>query len=251
MSDEYFKGILQKYSKSGQHASNVANIQSQIEAVIRPWAGDCLKDIKLSGSFAKGTQTSLTSDCDLLVSFTSSTNQTTKEIYQMLLTKLKSHYDANAQNVSIGIRLNGFKVDVVPAKNHSGNTNDHWLYSNKKDQMLQTNVHKHINHVQGSNKTDEIKLTKIWAKLHNLDFPSFYLELATIEALKYREAGNLDLNFQRILTYLSEEFMGTRFVDPANTNNIISDLLSSTEKEVIAKKAKEGSNAEKWNGVIW
>src|SRR3989338_11385021 len=134
MSDEHFKKILSKYSKSEQHLSNVESIQKQIEGVIRPWAGDCLKEIKLSGSFAKGTQISLTSDCDLLVSFTSSTQQTTKEIYQLLLAKLKTHYEANAQNVSIGLRLNGFKVDVVPAKNHSGNTNDHWLYSNKKDQ---------------------------------------------------------------------------------------------------------------------
>lgn len=252
MGDDYFKKILSKYSKGEQHSSNVEAIQKELENIIRPWAGDCLKEIKLSGSFAKDTQTSLTTDFDLFVSLSSTTKQTPKEIFHMLLSRLKEkNYNAEAQNVSIGLQTKRYNIDIVPAKNYDGNTNNHWLYSNKKDTRIQTNIHKHVNFVQESKKTNEIKITKIWAKLHKLEFPSFYIELAVIEALKYREAGNYDLNFQRILSFLAEELVNKRFIDPANSNNIISDLLTNEQKKQIAKKAKEGVDAEKWAGVIW
>ena len=251
MTDAYFRDVLNKYSKEEQHSSKIETTKLALESVIRPWAGDCLKEIKLSGSFAKNTQTSLTTDFDLFVSLNSTTQQTPKEIFQLLLSKLQKHYEAKAQNVSIRLQTNGHDVDIVPAKNQPGNTNDHWLYSNKKEGIIQTNIHKHINHVRDSNKTDEIKITKIWAKLHKLEFPSFYIELAVIESLKYKETGKYDPNFQRILEFLAEEFTDKRFVDPANTNNIISELLTQEEKKLIAQKAKEGFNAKTWGGVIW
>jgi len=251
MGDEYFKKILQKYAKGEQHHITVGLLQKRLEKVIKLWAGNCLKEIKLSGSYAKNTQTALTTDFDLFVSLTSSTKQTPKEIFNMLLNKLSEKHDAKSQNVSIRITIDNYKVDIVPAKNHSGNTNDHWLYSKKKDSIIQTNVHTHINYVNNSNRNEEIKITKIWSKLHNLEFPSFYLELAVIEALKGRKIRELDLNFQNVLKFLSEELPNRRFIDPANSNNVISEQLTSSEKNVIAQKAKEGYEAGKWGRVIW
>jgi hypothetical protein len=72
-----------------------------------------------------------------------------------------------------------------------------------------------------------------------------------IEALKGSPTGQLDLNFQKVLKYLSDNISSMRLVDPANTNNIISETLTQQEKNSIAQKAKEGCFADKWNGVIW
>ena len=48
--------------------------------MIKEWAGDCLNDIQISGSRAKGTAINISSDLDLFVSLKSTTNNTLKEI---------------------------------------------------------------------------------------------------------------------------------------------------------------------------
>jgi hypothetical protein len=142
-------------------------------------------------------------------------------------------------------------ADVIPAKKQSGYTNDHSIYLSKKDSWTQTNVEQHVKLVKESGRLDEIRITKIWSRLHKLEFPSFYLELAVIEALKWQPKDNLASNFLKVLRYLSTTFQNQRFVDPANSNNIISDLLTESEKKVIAARAKEGYDTKYWSHVVW
>jgi predicted nucleotidyltransferase len=251
MSNKHFQDILLKY-QSVIDEIIAEQIRKQVESHLYIWGNGYIKEIKLSGSYAKKTNTSLSSDFDIFISFTSSIDKNIKELYEVLEIKLKElHPDVRRQNVSLGITINGKKVDIVPAKNHSGNTNDHWLHSTKKDSYFQTNIHKHINLISTSNRTNEIKITKIWAKLHNLDFPSIYLELIVLEALSGCTVDNFDPNFQKVLTYIVTNLETKRVVDPANSANIISDLLTQQEKNIIVKKAKEGCDAESWRGVIW
>lgn len=142
-------------------------------------------------------------------------------------------------------------MDLVPAVHLGGNTEDHWLYVNKANrERTKTNVDTHINTVRNSGRINEIILTKIWRKNHNLDFPSFYLELAVIEALKYKRSG-LAEHFLAILDYLSTTFVSARFVDTANTNNIISDDLTDAEKKAIAIKAGQSRGQQSWGSIVW
>lgn len=250
MSDEYFLKVIQKYSHGSQHKDAVERAKAELDSVIKDWAGSCLISTSISGSFAKGTATTLGSDFDLFVSL--DTSDTLKDVYNKLYAKLNSlGYSVKKQNVSLGLVVNGLNVDVIPAKKHAGHTNDHSIYLSKSDSWTLTNVETHINLVKGSGRLNEIRITKIWTKLHKLEFPSLYLELIVIEALKGMPTDHLDLNFQKVLGYLSTTFPNQKVTDPANTNNIISDLLTSSEKMVISQKAKEGYDATNWSSVIW
>lgn len=250
MPDQFLLGLIQKYSRGTQHTYLVNSAKDELDKLIKNWAGNCLISTTVSGSFAKGTAISLGSDFDLFVSL--DTSSTLKEVYYSLFSALSSAgYVVKKQNVSLGAVVNNLNVDVIPAKKQPGHTNDHSLYLSKSDSWTQTNVEQHISLVRNSGRLDEIRITKIWSKLHKLEFPSFYLELAVIEALKGRPSNQLDLNFQKVLSYLSTAFKDQRFVDPANSNNIISDLLTNSEKDAIAAKAKEGYDAANWSGVIW
>jgi len=251
MSDEYIKKIIRKYSRGVDHIKKVQSAKTRLDEIIRAWAGTCLYATEISGSVAKGTSVTLGSDFDLFVSI-HKTSDTLKELYNKLYRKLtKLKYNVRKQNVSLGIVFNGLKVDIIPAKKHEGHTYDHSIYISKLDTWTLTNIHQHIQLIKDSGRLDEIRITKIWSKLHKLDFPSFYLELSVLKALSGRRKDNHDLNFQHVLDYLSEDFLGKRIVDPANTNNIISNILSDTEKRIIAKEAKEGCDAPNWKGIIW
>ncbi len=248
--DQYVASVIKK--KKGKPVSFLDPRLTNIKKIIRTWAGECLSDIKLSGSCAKDTAIKGVADCDLFISLTSSTTQSLAEIYNSLEATVKSNgYKTRRQNVSIGIKIDDLDVDLVPGKIHSGYKNYHSLYSSKKDTWLQTNIDLHINTVTNSGRQEEIVATKIWRELHSISFPSIYIELTTLQALKFKNKSQLSTNFWSVLQFLSKDFVNNKVIDPANTNNVISDMLTKSEKETIQKKAIATLKAQKWEDIIW
>lgn len=221
--------------------------------LITQWAAGHLLGAKVSGSNAKGTAVKICADVDIFISLSPNLNMNLADIYENLFTFFlnKSNYSPRKQNVSIRVNLGSATVDLVPAKKQSHFTTDHSLYVRKKQSWMQTNVDTHITTVTSANKADVIKLTKIWRERHQLDFPSLYLELAVIRALSGHYATDLEGQFIQVLNWLGANITNARFVDPANTNNIISDDLTAKEKLAIAQRAQMLQKATNWNQVVW
>src|SRR5690606_38767256 len=233
-SNMYLQTILSKYAARSLDSHTLSILL--LKADLKQWASTCFLATLNSGSRAKGTAISMASDVDYLVSLSSDCNATTgglKSIYDSLHNHLKSKYNPlRKQNVSFRINLGGLEIDITPARKHSGNTNDHWLYVSKIDTWKQTNIQKHIIDISGCGRLNEIKLLKIWRELNGLDFPSIYLEYLTISALsgKSLDATKLADNFIFLLRELAKDTsnpLNRRIVDPANSNNILSDLLTA------------------------
>lgn len=251
--DEYVRNVISKYKVVGDIGlyTQLLVLNPLIET-IKGWAGGCLNEIMISGSRAKGTAINISSDIDLFISLKSTTDNTLKEIYDSLYDYVKSKgINCRKQNVSIGINYKNHSIDLVPGKKHTGNTNDHSLYRSKKNTWTQTNINKHIKLVKDSGRLEEIVLIKIWRKLHNLDFPSIYLELIVIDALTNKNKNHPGKNFLTVLDFLASSIVEKKVFDPANTNNEISDDLFKYEKEIIARKAKESGNQKHWEDIIW
>lgn len=249
-SDQYLKNIIDSYKAANLtfYDTRLTNVKNEI----RKWAGNQLSEIKLSGSCVKKTALKGKADCDLFISLKSDTTNSLSEIYNLLDTHFTSAgYTTRKQNVSIGIKTNGLDIDLVPGKIHSGYINYHSLYLSKKNSWTQTNIDLHIQNVTSTGRQDEIMLTKIWKDCHNLKFPSIYIELVVIQALKNKNKGQLAKNFMTILEYLRDSFVGTKYTDPANTNNIISDMIYKYQQEEIQKAAKSSLNEQYWEQIIW
>jgi predicted nucleotidyltransferase len=246
------KKVIQKHQPQKIDSYAEAYIVDPLKEDIKKWAGICLQGISYSGSYAKGTALDSTSDLDLFISLKSSTNNTLKEIYDSLASFLEEHdYTIRRQNVSIRVTKSGYDIDLVPAKNDTGNTNFHKLYSKKKDSWIKTNVKRHIDIIKNSNRVNEITALKVWRNNHNLSFPSLMIELMTVEGLKYKAIGDLENNVWFMLEYIENNIESKRIVDPSNTNNVISDSMSKVEKARIKKIAKECRSKSYWGCILW
>ncbi|QRY30565.1 nucleotidyltransferase domain-containing protein [Variovorax sp. PDNC026] len=231
MINQYLRTVLSNNSVNNGLFSTIRPVQRTLDAPIRAWGGNLILSIEPSGSFAKGTAVRTGTDIDLFVSLSSSTVESLADIYDTLFNALSfAGYQPRKQNVSIGLHVAGHSVDIVPAKRQGQFGGYHSIYSNKADSWLQTNVSSHISMVRTSARLDEIRLLKIWRNLRGLDFPSFYLELMTIRALRGRWQGNLAANLVAALEFFRDHITTARIVDPANTNNVISDTLTFEEK---------------------
>lgn len=247
--DSYLAGVLAKYTV------NEAGAKAQAQAiypVVEKWAGSYLLEAIYSGSIAKGTAVSLSTDADVFISLSSTTPDPLANIYTTLYNALtQAGYQAKKQNVSIGVTAGGYQIDFVPGKRQSQYGYDHSLYKNKTSTWAKTNVKTHVSHVAGSSRLSEIRLTKIWRTLHGLQFPSFHLELAVIDCLTGSSSETLSDNFWKVLGFLAGDFPSRRYVDPANTNNVISDDLTQSEKQVIKAAALAARAQKTWQSIVW
>ncbi|SOC89933.1 Nucleotidyltransferase domain-containing protein [Ensifer adhaerens] len=249
--DHYLWNILQREQVDNGLYSPVRNCQQTMLPLLQQWGGGFLVDVMASGSFAKGTANKSGTDIDLFVSLSETTPETLKDIYTKLARRMEElGFKPRLQNVSIGIKVGSFDVDLVPAKRQNAFSLDHSLYRRRADTWTKTNIAAHIALVSASGCTNEIRIIKLWRDQRGLDFPSFYLELTVIEALRGRSGPSLSANVWTVLQYLRDRFASARFVDPSNTNNILSDELSDTAQRNIATAAGTSLGAKTWGEIV-
>jgi hypothetical protein len=249
--NQYIASVIAKYAVGAGPDSLAQKAAADLVPLVTTWANRSLLQTSLSGSYAKGTAISLGTDVDVFISLRDVPGKGMKEIYWSLFQFCADRgLKPQAQNVSVRVKSNGMEVDLVPGRKQAGNATDHALYRRKKDSWVQTNVLEHIKVVAGSGRTDEIRAMKIWRERNHLDVPSFYLELVTIEALKGNRSVGLADRVGAVLRHIAERFMQGRIVDPANTNNLISDDLDLDEKRAVMNAARV-SLQRNWEQVIW
>jgi hypothetical protein len=253
--DEYLRALLTREAVDTGPFSPVRHVQAVIYPTISEWAGRYLLDVMPSGSFAKGTANRSGTDIDLFISLSEQAEESLKTIYDKLFARMRDvGLTPKRQNVSINVKINGYDVDLVPGRRQNAFFADHSLYRKKADTWTKTNVSVHINKVLLSRRQDEIRIIKLWRNQKGLEFPSFYLELAVIEALANSYTtilfSSLAENVRQVFTYLRDKFEGARFVDPANSNNVISDDLTIAERRLIKAAAATALNAPYWEHIV-
>lgn len=248
--DQYLQNILYREAVDVSATSPVRDIQGAIRPLIQSWAGQHLRGISPSGSFAKGTANKSGTDIDLFISLAETATAPLGDIYNSLFERLKAAgATSKKQNVSINIRLNGYDVDLVPARQQNILSEDHSLFRRRANTWTKTNIATHIAYVMSGGCIPEIRVLKLWRNQKGLDFPSFYLELAVIAALR-GSGGTLSERVWKALTYFRDNLATARLIDPSNTNNVISDDLTTAEKASIVAAARTALGAKNWNEIV-
>lgn len=219
------------------------------------WANGHRYEVKLSGSIAKGTAITGTTDLDLFISLdpSVSTCNTLENVYKTLRNRFQgAGYTVREQNVSLGINHSGLKIDLVPGVKHHILGFDHSLWKRKAQTWTKTNIDGHVKYVKDSGRVFDIKAVKIWRKLRGLDFPSFYLEMSVIEALRGKPLlfSRPSENFIAVMNYLATEFVDKAIKDPSNKSKDISEELTKAEKEKIRDAALLTLQG-RWDQALW
>ncbi len=251
--EEYLNRILAREQVDTGPLSAVRAVQATLMPLIREWAGNVLLDVHPSGSFAKGTAVLSGTDIDLFISISESCTDTLKDVYEKLFRRLAERgYAPKRQNVSINIKVSGYSVDLVPAKRQDPAGTDHSLWRRRAETWTKTNVGTHIRYVVAAGRQQEIRIIKLWRNQKSLDFPSFYLELAVISALSSVNTVGISLErrIQSIFVFLQDSLANSRIGDPANTNNIVSDDLTTAQKQAISAAAKAARSAANWGDIV-
>lgn len=249
-SDLYLRNVLAQHEVNAAGAKAVALMH--IVPLVTNWAGQHLSSIDLSGSVAKGTANAGANDMDLFVAMSSSTPGTLRDIYESLYgLAWRQSWSARRQNVSIGIQVGGYHFDLVPGRMQPGYQNWFSLWRNKTQTWTQTNISLQTQIVAQSGRIEEIRILKRWRTLAGLDLPSFILELAVLQALNGRRLGDLANNVSATLEWLRDNIRTARLVDPANTNNVVTDDMTALERVAVATAAGLARVRPKYSDFVW
>jgi len=206
--------------------------------------------IKYAGSYEKGTMIRDNYDLDIVCYFPSSDQRSLKEIRQDVTNHLAKNYQITAKaSAERIINLNGvlapasYHIDVVPGR-FIENTKDVFIYLAHGDKdRLQTNLKTHINYIVGSGCVPVIRLAKIWCHRNALEIKTFVLEMFVVETLKgANNKNNLSESFLRVLEAMKDDFKSKQLIDPANSNNIVSQQVDPVQKAQVAFKAELAFN---------
>jgi hypothetical protein len=206
--------------------------------------------IKFAGSREKGTMNRDNYDLDIVCYFPSSDTRTLKEIREDTAAHLGSKYTlqhkASAERI-VSLKEastpQGYHIDVVPGRFIEGSKDVflHVAYGEKE--RMQTNLKTHIEHIKNSGCIPVIRLVKIWAHRNRVNVKTFILELFIIKSLAgSRSKDDLQKSFLQVMEALKNDFEKTLLVDPANSGNVVSQIMESWEKIAVARAAQEVFN---------
>lgn len=249
---DYLRAILQREAVDTGADAPLRRLEAEIERLCRGWAGRHLLDVYPSGAYEKGTANQSGVSIDFIVSVSPQTPFRMREIYESLYGALdREGLLPTRRPVALGLRLEGATIDLIPAKRESINNDIHEIFSSRREASMKTNLTHHVFDAVESGRHEEIRILKLWRDQHGLEFPSFYLELATVAALRKRPLGELSDNVWHALGYFAQLFVARGTLDPANANNVVSDEMTTAQKLAIARAAAEiRTSGRPWSEIV-
>lgn len=158
--------------------------------------------------------------------------------------------DHECKNETLLVNFKETLFELTFGKHKSGTYDFYYLYNPATHSIIVTNPNLHDHEVQESGLQQEIILLKLWRNKLNLDFPSIYLEMVVLKALKFKPKRNLLGQMLRLLHYLKTEFPQDKFYDLSNTNNIVSDCLTVEKKKEISLAAEKSLSQNYINEIL-
>jgi predicted nucleotidyltransferase len=205
---------------------------------------------KISGSKYRGTSIA-GSDIDIQVKFkrnAGSIDEVRNLIEDFFTEKFEDArlIKVRSQPCSIGLLFRMYgkecRIDIVPMRAVGNSKGDAFLCVKensifRKDTITKTNSGLQSKSLKFTDKQRRIiKLLKGWKKLNDIELPSIYIELIVKRACdKITLPKGLLRSVLSVVEYIGNNVRTIRIIDPANSNNIISEYLTPNEKISIQK----------------
>lgn len=249
---QYLQGLLDQQRLTQQQLNTLRSTRSTIEQHLRAkLRGSPV--FYYGGSFGKNTMIRDKFDLDIVAYWPHDCGSTLADIYAAVGNVLKEQWNsAVPKTVAWQIRFQGgFHIDVVPGRAIDGSFRHANLYRRDKGSSMQTSIKIHIDTVSKSGRRDAIRLMKLWRVRNQVDWPvSLALELAAIEGAKGKSQSELEPQLVGVFRFLVDRIDQLRLLDPANSNNAITEELSAVHRSRIKAAAQAALDARTWSQVF-
>ena len=248
---EYLRDILHREAVERGPASALARIDGKIAALCQAWGSRHIMDVTPGGGFEKSMANRSGISLDYVVWIHAQSERRIPEVYEsMFLAFQRLGLAPIRRDVTLALNVGNVVVDLLPAKRLSMISDIHEIYSARRAAAITTNLHQHVLDSHDAGRQEEVRILKLWRDQNGLDFPSYYLELATQAALRRRPVGALADNVWHVLGFFERLLVPRALLDPANAANIVSDELTAAQKRSIALAAEAARSGRPWSEIV-
>jgi hypothetical protein len=248
---EYLREILDREMITREAMAEMARVESKIAALCHAWGSRHIVDVTPGGGYEKAMANRSGICIDYVVWIHAQSEHHIPQIYESMFSAFQRLGLAPIRrDVTLALNLGNMVVDLLPAKRLSMISDIHEIYSTRRAKAITTNLHQHVLDSHDAGWHEEVRILKLWRDQNGLDFPSYYLELATQAALRRRPAGALADNVWMALGFFERLLVPRAMLDPANAANIVSDELTAAQKHSIALAAEAARNGRPWSEIV-
>ena len=249
--EDYLRELLHGQDLNENQKRNLRNYRDIIEEQIRNGIKGIPK-VYYGGSYAKNTLIQASYDLDIVFYWPSDFPYSLESLYRAAESTLDREWQiVIKKKVGLEIPFQGdFHIDVIPGKFSSKDENYAYLYNSKTSSRFQTSIYVQVDYVKNNKRQDVIRLMKLWKKRKDVPIKTFILEICVIEGCKGYDRSKLEPQLLAAFKYIRDNIQNTKILDPANSNNIISNDLSREKKNRIRNLAIQAINAQYWDQVI-
>ncbi len=224
-----------------------AKVKSQLEGLLEE-----KPIVYYAGSYRKKTMIKASYDLDIVLYWPSKIPLKVEDLYNAVGSELQKNWNRlSAKNVGWEIGFDGdFHIDVIPGKRKDKSHKDAYLYSRDINGRFLTSINKQVNYVKRRRRGKAIKLIKLWKKRKEVPIKTFILETMVVRGCKYLPRKTLEPQLTQALEYLADNITTIRLIDPANSENIISNNLTIEEKNRVRNLANKALSADNWSQVF-
>jgi hypothetical protein len=248
---DYLRDILARETVRPEAMGDAARIDGKIAALCHAWGSRDIVDVTPGGGFEKSMANRSGVSLDYVVWIHARADRRIPELYESMFSAFQRLGLAPVRrHVTLALNLGTMVVDLLPAKRLSMISDIHEIYSTRRGIALTTNLHQHVLDSHDAGWQEEVRVLKLWRDQNGLDFPSYYLELATQAALRRRPAGALADNVWAALGFFERLLVPRAMLDPANAANVVSDELTAAQKRSIALAAAAARSGRPWSEIV-
>ncbi len=248
---EYLQQLLNQQELTSIQVSTLRGLRDRIQNRLSQLTGN--PRFYYAGSYGKKTMIKDRFDLDVVAYWPSDCGFDLKEISDAVGAELRKEWQyVNQKTVAWELPFNdGFHLDVVPGRAIDGTFRYANLYRRDTGTWLQTSIKVHIDTVRDSGRRDAIRLMKLWRSRNRVPWKkSLALELITIAGSSGCSKSDLEPQLTAALRHVRDNIESVRLVDPANSNNIVSDELTTSDRRGIKSAAQAALAATYWSDVF-
>lgn len=248
---DYLKQLLASQDLTTDQIATLQLCREAIEGQVAQLNGS--PRFYYAGSYGKKTMIADSFDLDVVAYWPVGCPYTLKDIFEAVGPVLQQKWkSASPKTVAWTISFQGgFHIDVVPGRALDHAYKEANLYRSDKDCSMKTSIKVHIDTVKSSGRHDAIRLMKLWRVRNGVPWKkTLPLELMTIEALRGTSTTDLEQQLLKVFAHVRDTIERVLIVDPANSNNIVSDELGDGDRNAIRAAVQNAIAAQHWSDVF-
>ncbi|HKW93420.1 MAG TPA: hypothetical protein VJX92_16110 [Methylomirabilota bacterium] len=247
---EYLVSLLTGQVMPRSALDTLQRLRGEIEMVLRRHFGSAPR-FYYGGSYGKDTMIREAYDLDIVLYFPHTEGRSLRDLFVATNSALvAARYTVHPKTVALRLPYQGgFHIDVVPGRAQDATFRYATLFKNMNPpSTLQTSLKVHIDAVRRTGIQDIVKLMKLWRLRRGLTWSTFALEIAVAQALQGRQKTDYAACLVTVFNFFVANVSSMRFVDPANTNNVVD--VSISERSAIRAAAAATLAAPNWGQVF-